>query len=527
MADSYDVIIVGSGPAGVSAAFPLIKAGLNVLMLDGGSRQDQIIPNKPFLTERYESDEQWKWIIGNDYYALKNNDAVSPKLRVPAYRYVFESFLNENQIEPSNFVAVGSLAKGGLSNAWGCGVARLASDELADYPFPESDIVRSYEAVSRRIGISGANDDDMAGYFGLDSWSQPPIAMDELHQQMFERYSVVRECVNATGFQLGRSRVAVLSREIGKRKACEKLDNCLWGCHLKALYSSADEVSTLSRNDNFYYRSGVVVDKISSNSDSVTVEGNEGAEKVAFVGNKVVLAAGTLATTRLVLGALNINKNIRLQSCPTAAFLLWLPRMLGTERSRGFGLGQLSYLLKLNEETAAFGSTFSTSGIPVSEFVRHLPLCNRYGVDILRQLLSSCLVGNLFLPGNLSTTSASLDPGGALKIDGGQARNVDKLMSMAAGRLRKSYWKLGAILLPMSFTQARPGGDIHYSSTLPMRNIPSTGETDANGELAGLAGVHVVDGACLPTLTEKSHTLTIMANADRIGLYLANKMKEI
>jgi choline dehydrogenase-like flavoprotein len=41
--------------------------------------------------------------------------------------------------------------------------------------------------------------------------------------------------------------------------------------------------------------------------------------------------------------------------------------------------------------------------------------------------------------------------------------------------------------------------------------------TTPNGELYSMKGVYVVDGACLPSLTEKSHTLTIMANADRIG----------
>lgn len=67
-------------------------------------------------------------------------------------------------------------------------------------------------------------------------------------------------------------------------------------------------------------------------------------------------------------------------------------------------------------------------------------------------------------------------------------------------------------------------GDIHYSSTLPMQHNPTLGQTDANGELAGLAGVHVVDGSCLSALTEKSHTLTIMANADRIGKILAKQI---
>ena len=59
-----------------------------------------------------------------------------------------------------------------------------------------------------------------------------------------------------------------------------------------------------------------------------------------------------------------------------------------------------------------------------------------------------------------------------------------------------------------------------------MKNSPSISETSEVGEVAGLNGVHVVDGACLSVLSEKSHTLTIMANADRIGRKLAIRMGE-
>jgi len=76
---------------------------------------------------------------------------------------------------------------------------------------------------------------------------------------------------------------------------------------------------------------------------------------------------------------------------------------------------------------------------------------------------------------------------------------------------------MGAVLMPMSFTVGKPGADIHYAGTLPMHAKPRVGQTDNLGEVVGLPGVHVIDAACLPTLTEKSHTLTIMANADRIG----------
>ena len=34
--NEFDVVIVGSGPAGVNAAYPLIEAGLKVAIIDGG-----------------------------------------------------------------------------------------------------------------------------------------------------------------------------------------------------------------------------------------------------------------------------------------------------------------------------------------------------------------------------------------------------------------------------------------------------------------------------------------------------------
>lgn len=524
ISDSFDVIIVGSGPAGVSAAFPLVHAGIKVLMVDGGREAKVAPPSQPYLTERYEGKDQWKWMVGKDFNALRKMDAVSPKLRTPTHNYVFDDFIAQNCIEAKNFISVSSLAKGGLSNAWGCGVARLSTQELADYPFTDSEIARSYEVVTRRIGVSGAIDDDLSDYFGIDAWSQPPIPMDHLHQRMFSHYSSRKNRLDSLGFRLGRSRVAALSSDIGERKSCDNSGNCLWGCHRKALYSSADELPSLMRHKNFYYRSGFVVDRIIKDNAGISIEGEDAHKRQTVSAKKVLLAAGTLATTKLALHALKFNSTVRLQSCPTAAFLLWLPKMLGTSRTNSFGLGQLSFSLKLMNETSAFGSTFSTLGIPVSEFVRHIPLRKRYSIDLLRQLLSSCLVGNIFLPGTLSTTEVSVNSDGKMKITGRYSESVPSLMSDAANRLRKSYWKLGAFLLPKSFTQGLPGSDIHYSSTLPMRHNPTLGQTNSVGELAGLAGVHVVDGACLSTLTEKSHTLTIMANADRIGEILAMQM---
>ena len=523
MLSDFDVIIVGSGPAGVSAAFPLLQAGLRVLMVDGGKHSTLSPPVDEYLFSRKMDAQQWKWMVGENFHALKNLAAVSPKFRAPTNKYVFDDFEHVNQVKSNDFSTFGSLATGGLSNAWGCGVASLSEDEFSDFPFDFSDIKKSYEVVSRRIGISGCQEDDLSSYFGLDQWIQPPIKMDQLHNHIYNRYAKLGNKGKLSGFRIGRSCIAVLSEDINERKLCDLSGNCLWGCHNKSLYSAADEIKHLNKYRNFTHKSGFIVDNVKNINDLWVVEGKNQVSSRCFsiTASRVLLAAGTIATTRIALRVLKYKQPVPLLSSPTAAFLLWMPRFLGAKRVPAFGLGQLSFTAKLRSGVSVFGSTFSTTGIPVSEFVRHLPLQHRFSIDFLRCLLSSCVVGNAFLPGHLSSSTAMLNNEGELIIQGGYKEQLPFLMGELESQIRKNFSSLGALLLPKSFTVGSPGGDVHYAGTLPMSgSINNTNQTNALGELNGLHGLHIIDGAWLSTLTEKSHTLTIMANADRIARQL-------
>ena len=520
----YDVIIVGSGPAGVSSAFPLVERGLQVLMVDGGHESPSLYPSQEYLSARSEEPDQWRWMIGSDFHALRQENAASPKLRVPTYSEVFSGYAEENQIISKNFMVAGSLATGGLSNAWGCGVAKLSNAEIAEFPCTARDMEQAYEAVARRIGISGCNSDDLSDYFGLDALAQPPLSIDTLNSQLLRRYAYKRETLHKLGMRFGRSRVAVLSKDKDSRDACNLSGNCLWGCSRKALYSSSYEIPALQKYENFELRRGFIAKSIRKQGNEWFIEGKTATGNSHHHANRIILAAGTLATTRLVLDALNYREPKKLLSCPTAAFLLWLPSQLGAARTNSFGLGQLSFALQRNTALTCFGSTFSTNGIPVSEFVRHVPFARNAGINLLRALLSSCLVGNLFLNSSFSDNKVMLSKHNNLEIYGAFHEDVlAKAMHEVAMVLRRSFIHLGAVVLPGSFQQGIPGSDIHYAGTLPMRSNPLPGETSPTGEINGLTGVHVVDGACLPSLTEKSHTLTIMANAHRIGLALAVK----
>ena len=523
MKADFDIIVVGSGPAGVSVAFPLLEAGYKVLMVDGGREAGLAPPAQEFLDWRAGDPEQWTWMVGRDYYALRNADALSPKLRVPTQAYVFEGFTSANPMTAQDFTALGSLARGGLSRAWGCGVARYSAAELAAFPFGETELVPSYAAVARRMGISGAADDDLKEYFGLDHWAEPPTPLDPLHRRLLERYIRHGVAVNGAGVRLGRSRVAVLTKGRGGRQSCDLSGNCLWGCHRRALYSATEDLELLKVIPHFQHHPGFLVEAVGREGDLTWVVSGDGILRRRYIARRLVLAAGALASTRLALNALAYTRTVPLQSSPTAAFMLWLPALLGRQREPTFGLGQLAFSLDLPGGVSGYGSLFNPTGIPFAEFVGYLPFRRRYGIDLLRALMSSCLVGNLFLPGHLTEATLSVDAEGVLQVRGHYRDEVAGLMRVAEQGLRRAFRKLGAVMLPGSFTLGRPGSDIHYACSLPMRSSPARGETNACGELAGLPGVHVVDGASLSALHEKPHTLTIMANADRIGRRLAEE----
>jgi choline dehydrogenase-like flavoprotein len=521
---NYDVLIVGSGPAGVSAAFPIIRAGYKVLMVDGGSHAKEEPPKIDFLNWRENESNQNHRMIGRDFHALKMYQANSPKLRVPSLSYVFKDFKEKNKINTSNFMAIGSLAVGGLSNAWGCGVSRFNHNELKLFPFQTEEIRQSYKEVSERIGLSGKNLDDLSDYLGVDEYADDPIDLDKIHQYFFRNYENNKYNLKKNGFIMGRTRLAVLSKDSGARKACSLSGNCLWGCHKNSLYSSTYELGLLKKFPNFNYKSGFIVSNLNTKEEYSEVEGYDlfNREIMKISSKKIVLAAGTLASTRIVFNALDNFEERQLLSCPTAGFMICAPKFLGNSSVSSFGLGQLSFKLNFNDNFSAFGSTLATVGIPVSEFMRHMPFSSRYAVNVLKNLLSSCVVGNVFLPPEFGPAYVKLNKNRELLVSSTPKIDISKTMTKIETQLRNTYFKIGGILLPGSFTIGHRGGDIHYSGTMSMRKNPQKGETDKNGEVKGLKNIHVVDGASLPFISEKPHTLTIMANADRIGKIITN-----
>ena len=514
-----DVLVIGAGPAGITAALAIAETGRSVRIIDPSRASVRLPPRGNYLALRATDRSQWRWQVGAATGALAAMDQTSPKLRIPGLRGIFEGYAEANHLHADpGFHLVGAMAAGGMSNAWGCGVTRFTRAELGALGAYEASMLASYARVATRMGLSGANDDDIAAAVGVDEWADPPLPLDRMHAALYRR----RDRITAgPGLSLGHTRLAVLARARGAREACDLAGLCLWGCPTGATWSAAFDLPQLRARPGVVWDPGWSAQRLDRNARGgwdVQVCAEDGVHRTLHA-QYVLLAAGTLASTRLALAALqDPPARVRLLSNPMAAFLLCLPRFLGQAREPAFGLAQLSLRLDvLGSAGPAWAHTFSTAGLPVSELLPYLPLTRRAGLPLLRALLPATLFGNAFFPGEFSAHHVELQHDGALKISGGESTELAPAREQVRRTLVQAYRRAGAWMLPGSFIPGAWGADLHYAATLPIRDRPAAHECHASGQIAGLPGVYAVDGASLPTLPAKAHTLTIMANADRIA----------
>jgi hypothetical protein len=219
------------------------------------------------------------------------------------------------------------------------------------------------------------------------------------------------------------------------------------------------------------------------------------------------------------------DESVPLLCSPTAAFALCLPGRIGSAiPDREFSMAQLSFTAREGGDRC-YGNLFTASGIPASLLIERMPLTRPGAVRLLRLLQPALLLGNCFLPGRRDRHRVRLERDGAsrtrLVLEAGVSEETTERLSALQRRLGRAFRRLGAYMLPSSFTVAEPGSDLRYAGTFPMRSDPGPGEVDLAGRLHGHDGLHVVDLSIFPAVGAKHPTMALMANADRIGRLIA------
>jgi len=527
MSTAPPVVIVGTGPAGVSAAFPLAQAGLPVCLVEaGGESLPPPSASRPSLSElRHGVPDALDYLIGRDLGGLRDMSRYSPKLRTAASPSFVDGYAAANRIDATGFDLVGTTTPGGLSNIWGAVCSTFDDDDLGQCGLCAKDLAPSYRVVAERIGISGSLDDDMASFHGIGLPTQPAVPLSPMAQSLLDRYDRTEKQAD---FKLGRSRNAVLSQGIGTRKSCTQDNLCMWRCRHQAIYNAANDLSDLEAMPNVTVLRNLTVRRVGGSSSELGwAEGHRADGSVVRVaGRRILLAAGAIASARLALEAISrFDSPVPVVSAPAIAFAILLPSRLGRAiPAQSFGLSQLSFRLDLHDPRPgyALGLLYDAASISIADLVAHMPLTRAGAARVLAGLLPGLMIGLAYLPGEYSASHATLrkraDGFAHLDLRGAYAPEHPAAIQHLARGIRRHFARLGAWVLPGSISAYRPGAEVHYGGILPLGKA-----TGSLGEMPDADAIHIIDGAVLPRVPAKHHTLTIMANADRIGRALARR----
>lgn len=520
-----DFLIIGSGPSGISAAWPLVKSGKKVLMIDGAPDIEWRSPDTS-ISEFRKSPDSLRHIYGKDLAGLLRDDDISPKFLTQLARSTLQDGGLPAELTLSNFISTRTGTPGGLTNIWGAFCSSYDNFDLKKYPIKQSDLIKAYITVADRIGISGKND-DLGDFLGDFYPLLKPTELTPPADLLLKNYNSRKKDFS---FTLGRARNAVLTEPKSSRNACNNCGLCLYGCSKNSIYCSKFEIFDLLKYTNFTYQNNRQVIKIlKSDSNSQIVLLNNGLK---IESKKLLLGAGTINSTCLVMDYLGIHDQaVRILSNPCAASAFIFPKLIGSPAPlNSFSLGQLAYksLLK-NNDGYINGVLYGADTLPYELFSKRIPLFSRPVARLISSAITPALIlATTYLDSDQSNNILTLkkrftpDENFQVNLTGRLSDDANNLIKTNNNELRYQLRKLGCLYIPGSLKIAPPGADAHLGGSIPMggRNKLATTEF---GQIRQMGHFYVIDGSVLSSLPPKHPTFTIMANAHRIGEFLAGQ----
>ena len=505
--------VIGSGPAGISCAMALIARGEEVTMLDAGFALE---PDVETVVARMskQTPEQWSDDALRSVKKLATAGGAPRKL-VYGSEYPYRQPEGYQPLKGRGVDFSPSFAVGGLSNVWGAAMLPYLQSDIDDWPIRLADLARYYPRVFEFVPLAGRID-SLAGLFPLYTDRFQGHKSSRQAQRFLGALERHREAFAEQGITFGSSRLAVsVKRESGD--GCVYCGMCMFGCPYDLIYSSRHTLAYLTAKPNFRYVGGVIVERLIEKRSAVSVHGRlANGQPVSYEAKRVFVGAGAMPTTQLMMDSIGLEE-ATLQD--TQYFLLPLLQAASSSARR--------------EELHTLAQVFMEVQDPaVSRRTVHLQL---YTYNEIYDLEFRRRFGKLypFMPtgqvlDRMSLIQGFLHSDDSVKVrvrrrsDGLRLHKVKnnrprEVISRVVRKLARNTLRLGAApVLPMLKIE-QPGKSFHFGGTFPMSANPRRGQTDTLGRPAGLERVHLVDASCFPSIPATTITLSVMANAYRIG----------
>ena len=523
-------IVIGSGPAGVAAAYALVRQGIAVTMLDVG---EQIEPERERLVDKLYGTEDGPTSWNNAIIHDLKGELVASAKGIPLKRVYGSDYPHRDRGQGTQIQAQGtgevltSGALGGFSNVWGAQLMPYMARDFAGWPLGEADFAPHYRAVLGFVPISACHD-DLEEFLPLYKENPDCLQSSRQASAFLTHLGKNRDALKAQGWHYGRSRVAAQVKPTAANpRGCVYCGMCMHGCPYRLIYTSAYTLAELRRDPHFRYVPGVVVERLNETARGVEIVARRLPDGTAetITAERVYMGCGAVSTTQILLQSLEAydRETVIHDSVQVMVPVLYDHPTKGVMQESQHTLGQVNVLAfdeKISPRAMHFQFyTYNDHYIaavkgklgplyPLGKPFQHL-LFERFSV-ILAYLHSddSPAMATRLIKENGKTR---------FMVEGKPNARTEPTAKALTNKLWKDRKLFGLTpLLPMMEIQ-KPGKGYHFGASFPMRDKPGDFESDVWGRPTGFRRVHVVDGSVLPSLASTTFTFTVMANAHRIA----------
>lgn len=535
----HDVVIIGSGASGGMAAWNLTRQGMNVLMLDAGTK--------------FARSQFWSHVKPWEAQQRMAQGQRPPQFYVDLKTAPYET----PNGQPFDLVRV--WGRGGKTNVWGRVSLRYSDLDFTGpardgweipWPIRYKDIAPYYDRVDQLIGVCGG-DDDQDSLPGSKYHLPPPSP------RCGER--LMQKAARSIGISIVAGRRAVLTRAHNGHAACHYCGACGKGCDVGAFFNSSDyliepafKTGKLAVIDNAVVARVLVNDEGLANGvqyfDRYTKEEHRVKARVVVVG------ASTIDSTRILLNSKSkqypngignssdvigryLSEQVRLHMFGI------MPDLIGGPVHNDDGIGgEHVYLPRFNHRDGrprdylrGFGMQFWGCGAgDNAAFARDVP---GFGVEFKKNvkrrypaLVALHPYGEVlgYKDNRVTVEGTALDAYGvpAARIEFLYRENERKMMREMYDTAESILKAAKAEIVPFERNfMGVPGQAIHEHSTCRMGEDPKRSALNGFCQMHDVKNVFVVDGSAFTTASEKNPTLTILALAWRATDYLATEMK--
>jgi choline dehydrogenase-like flavoprotein len=501
-----EVIVVGSGFGGAMVSWPLVTTGVDVLMFERGSA----VKRGP---------HSW--------------DAAETLMRTPVYTGgpSFTAHTDRGTAERHAYACVGgpSVYYGGVSlrfreRDFNPG-PEVVADSRAEWPFDYETLSPYYDRAEEILGVAGRAGDDPTEPPRSTDYPFPPSPLSEVSR-------VIAQAARAKGLRPFRLPLAINFAEEHGRRACVECDTCdTFACALEAKNDVDVRVLRSLIGKGLELRSDTAVTELLVERGRVigvaTVEQSSG-RKETLTADRVILAGGALGSARMLLasGLEGLNPagdaigRYLTRHCSGIAFgaYHWIARHEGRYHKQigindyyhgdPSGKGPSGPLGNLQQtQTPNLGTVMGEISPPLASLIA--PLVRRVtGLLVIAE--------DRPVYGNRLTLSASETDSFGVPTLQVHHRYADRDLAarrFLAGRAKSIHRQAGALATYMHIIDTFS----HALGTVRMGKDPTSSPLDATGRFRGVENLYVADGSTLPTAAGVNPSLTISANALRIG----------